>query len=372
MPRRVFALLITLFVLILPLSVHSATQDELQSLYDTAANHIFKNEELISSLITDEEDALCAAAIAAARDILLSGGATGEELEFSYKALYSAYSLLTLIEQRGSELTSEGRLNLFATLSKIVLTEDYYSLIDENTAEKIRNEAESAISSINDRQNIQPLDFSAKIQGFYNILYDAAATVLKTYSGYFVTAGFYDVGKNDWFCEAVEFVFENGLFKGTSDNYFSPDVTMTRGMFITVLSRLSKADTSGYEASYGDVDENAYYAAPVYWARANGILTWADADEFMPEKPVTREEMVVSMYNLCLIKNEEAILFDSSQAEGIADLSDAQESAAEPIKWAFAKGVITGYGEGLIKPRATATRAEVAQVFVNFAKLLAM
>ena len=42
-----------------------------------------------------------------------------------------------------------------------------------------------------------------------------------------------------WFTESVRFVYNHSLFMGTSDTLFSPNSSMTRGMFITVLGRFA-------------------------------------------------------------------------------------------------------------------------------------
>ena len=53
---------------------------------------------------------------------------------------------------------------------------------------------------------------------------------------------FNDVG-NKWYSESVSFVYSKGLFAGTSSSQFSPNATMTRGMFITVLGRFISGGT---------------------------------------------------------------------------------------------------------------------------------
>ncbi len=51
---------------------------------------------------------------------------------------------------------------------------------------------------------------------------------------------FTDVPSNAWYRDAVRYAYENGLFQGTAAAAFSPNGTMTRGMFVKVLS--NKAD----------------------------------------------------------------------------------------------------------------------------------
>lgn len=48
--------------------------------------------------------------------------------------------------------------------------------------------------------------------------------------------GFTDVAENDWFYSAVRFVTGEGLFNGASDEAFSPNMSMTCAMLVTVLA----------------------------------------------------------------------------------------------------------------------------------------
>jgi hypothetical protein len=66
---------------------------------------------------------------------------------------------------------------------------------------------------------------------------------------------FKDVKESDWFYEAVKFTNRNKLFVGTGIDTFSPNIPMTRGMFVTVLARVDGADLSGYtDSKFTDVD----------------------------------------------------------------------------------------------------------------------
>ena len=51
--------------------------------------------------------------------------------------------------------------------------------------------------------------------------------------------------QNHWAKDAVAAVVDRGLFAGTGDTTFSPESSMTRAMFVTVVGRLSGVDTSG-------------------------------------------------------------------------------------------------------------------------------
>ena len=60
-------------------------------------------------------------------------------------------------------------------------------------------------------------------------------------------AGFADVPADAWYAPAVQTCVEKGLFQGTSPTTFSPELSMTRGMFVTVLGRMENIDPTQAE-----------------------------------------------------------------------------------------------------------------------------
>ena len=76
------------------------------------------------------------------------------------------------------------------------------------------------------------------------------------------------------------------------------------------------------------------------------------------------------MYAYAKSINFDSSSYDMSLADRITDLEDADENFREALSWGFSVGVITGYGDDSIKPKNTATRAEVAQVFINLKLVL--
>lgn len=175
---------------------------------------------------------------------------------------------------------------------------------------------------------------------------------------------FKDVTVDDWYCEAVEYVNTQGLFNGTGTNEFSPNASMTRGMFVTVLGKAAKMDTSAYGTSqFKDVPGDAYYAPYVTWAAEVGVVTGTSPTTFSPNNSITREDMATMLY-----KYARAYGFDTSYNE--ANLLDYPDTgiissyAQVPMAWAVTQGVLAG-SDGYLNPKGYATRAETAQIFYN-------
>ena len=176
---------------------------------------------------------------------------------------------------------------------------------------------------------------------------------------------FYDVSRGDWYYKAVRFVHEKGIMEGTGTHYFSPEADLSRGMLATILYRLEGSPSvSGY-SGFTDVADTAYYAKAVAWAKANGIVNGVTATAYEPDTAVTREELAAILCRYAAFKGKDtAISYD--YLAGFSDANTSHVYARPALNWAVAYDIINGQGNGVLAPRATATRAEVAQVLMNY------
>ena len=89
-------------------------------------------------------------------------------------------------------------------------------------------------------------------------------------------------------------------FSGTSENTFSPDSPLTRGMFVTAFGRLAGINPEDYQnRAFTDVKADAYYAPYVNWAAKTGIVDGITSTTFAPDSNITREQMAVILKKLC-------------------------------------------------------------------------
>ena len=66
----------------------------------------------------------------------------------------------------------------------------------------------------------------------------SAVTVSATFKAEDSSLPFTDVDAGDWFYEAVQYVYENGMMNGVDNNLFAPGSNLTRGMIAQVLYNL--------------------------------------------------------------------------------------------------------------------------------------
>lgn len=185
-----------------------------------------------------------------------------------------------------------------------------------------------------------------------------------------VHSKFIDVSTSQWYYNAVDYVYENNIFAGTSENTFDPDGTMTRGMFATVLYKLAgnmEYDTEPGELSFTDVDPEAYYANPIAWAVTNGLCIGVGDNQFSPERTIDRQEMAVMIsrfidFTDVQLETGEPLEFNDSDTISIW--------ATEYVDRVSGLQIFSGYPDGSFKPLDTTSRAECASIFTKLDTLL--
>ena len=77
---------------------------------------------------------------------------------------------------------------------------------------------------------------------------------------------FVDVVSGAWYESTVRYAAEAGLMAGTGDGRFSPEVTTTRGMIVTILWRMDGSPAQTGASSFSDVADGQYYSDAAMWA----------------------------------------------------------------------------------------------------------
>lgn len=181
-------------------------------------------------------------------------------------------------------------------------------------------------------------------------------------------AGFADVPADAWYAPAVQTCAEKGLFQGTSPTTFSPDLSMTRGMFVTVLGRMENIDPTQADASgFMDVPEDAYYAGYVGWAARSGIVAGVSDSVFEPERGISRQEICTIVHRYLVWKDVSLQTVPSAQ---FADDAQIAEWAKESVYVCRSAGIVSGVGDNHFAPDVAARRCEAAQIFKNLLAVL--
>lgn len=169
---------------------------------------------------------------------------------------------------------------------------------------------------------------------------------------------FTDVAEGQWYEAAVRFVSGKGYMKGSSATTFNPSGKITGAEVTQILYNKENKPAAADGASFQGVD-GKWYAPAMLWAAGQGIVTDTGDTAIDPVENVTREQIALMLYNYL------------GKPEGNADLStfaDADQISAwaeAAMEWAVSAKVFQG-SDGKLNPTGTATRAEVAQLLMNY------
>lgn len=177
-----------------------------------------------------------------------------------------------------------------------------------------------------------------------------------------------DVRENDWFYDAVVYVTRQGLMGGTGSGAFSPNVTTTRGMIVTILYRLDGEPAVTASSGFTDVAAGSYYEAAVTWAASMGIVDGYGNGRFGPDDTITREQLAAIMYRYAAYRGYD--VGTRSELTRFSDCAQISSYAREAMSWAAAEGLITGKGSSILDPQGKATRAEAAAILMRFCEKL--
>ena len=179
---------------------------------------------------------------------------------------------------------------------------------------------------------------------------------------------FTDVKADDWFYEAVKYAYDNKLMDGTASTTFAPFMTTNRAMVVTMLWRLEGQPKADATLSFTDVESGVWYTDAVNWAASKGIVKGYSDTVFAPNDTVTREQLATILYRYAESKG-----YDVSAKGDLTTFTDGAKTsswATEAMEWAVGSKLLSGKGGNVLDPTGTATRAEVAQIFMNFAQNL--
>jgi len=170
---------------------------------------------------------------------------------------------------------------------------------------------------------------------------------------------FSDVDTALWYHQAICFAIKKGIMQGVSADKFAPDATLTRAQLAQILYNLEGKPQVEAELPFKDVASGDWFADAVSWAYSEGIVTGKTADSFAPNESITREALCLMLYRYG----------GSPKVSGnlsSPDKNQVSSWAKVGIIWACNEKVINGDSHGNLNPKGNATRAQVAQIFMNY------
>ena len=186
---------------------------------------------------------------------------------------------------------------------------------------------------------------------------------------------FSDVQHGEWYEEAIQYVYDNGIMSG-NDGLFKPIGNITRAQVVTTLYNMEgRPEVTDYRAveELVDVQAGEWYTDAVSWAYSVGVAPGNNVTkEFGMYNPVTRQQLATFFYKYAELKG-----YDTETRKDISDMAGADQVAdyaLDTMQWAVGTGLITGsqtLDENCeivfdLRPTGTATRAQMASILMRF------
>lgn len=171
-----------------------------------------------------------------------------------------------------------------------------------------------------------------------------------------------DIGGH-WAEEHISEWIEMGNISGYPDGTFRPNNSITRAEFATLLNRIvvDIPENAEYrEVTFADVSEDAWYYTDVYRLATFGIIS--KANNFYPDRNVTREEAMVMIYR--------AFGFTPEEEKTFTDSDKISSWAKDAVSALVSLDIVSGYPDGSIRPKVNLTRAETVKMLDTFAPKL--
>ena len=194
---------------------------------------------------------------------------------------------------------------------------------------------------------------------------DSKVTVKAVFTKIVTGLPFVDVASNAWYYDAVEYVYDNELFEGMSAYIFGPNEPMNRAMLVTVLYRLEDEPRVTAANNFSDVVNNSWYEDAVLWANEHGIVEGYGNGLFKPLDNINREQIATIMYRYAIYKGMDTVTLEENLI-GFVDGNKVSGWAVQAMNWAVGQGIFSGRGANNLEPQSNATRAEVAQIMMNY------
>lgn len=209
-------------------------------------------------------------------------------------------------------------------------------------------------------------------EGLSAVLTCTAQNTALLLSGAATVSHFSDVAPTAWYAKAVDYTYTTNLIAGMSATEFGPSLTLTRAMFITILGRLAGVDVSAYSGtSFSDVPTGQWYSPYIEWGAKTGIVAGMGNGTFLPNSPVTREQMASFIERYLTYKGLSLPQICEVPAV-FADQEKISVWAKDSVELVRQTGIICGDTAGYFNPGSSATRAEAASMFTRLDGAIAL
>ncbi|MBO5060896.1 MAG: S-layer homology domain-containing protein [Clostridia bacterium] len=174
---------------------------------------------------------------------------------------------------------------------------------------------------------------------------------------------FNDVPETHWAYECIRQLKESGVLNGDEKGNFNPEQTLTREIFVTMLSLGMNLPAAEKAVEFKDVPAEAWYADFIARAARANIVRGIDSESFGVGMEISRQDMAVMIYRAAKYKGIELMPEDAGST--FADDGAISFYAKEAVYSLKNSGMISGISETDFAPNEKSTKAQAARLIYN-------
>lgn len=192
---------------------------------------------------------------------------------------------------------------------------------------------------------------------------DIKSLTNSTYSVIWNPKTFQDVTTH-WSKADVNDLASRLIIQGASEDHFSPDRSITRAEFTTIMLRALGLHNpkDSQNISFSDISPSDWYAQDVKTAVSYGLISGYEDSTFKPNGQITRAEAMVIIDHAMSIVQLEKVKTNAAAIEILSSFADeaaisdwARQAVASAVKMGIAQGV-----DNQLAPSENITRAQTA------------
>ena len=172
---------------------------------------------------------------------------------------------------------------------------------------------------------------------------------------------FSDVPNSSWASRFIKSLNQRRIMAGLPDGSFRPNKFATRAEFATLLQKVFDQENRQSAINFKDLPADYWAGDAIKKVSQTGLLKGYPAQDFRPDQPVTRAEVLVALATALKLKTP-AVPVKTLQA--FQDSDQVLNYALAKVAAAKEAGLVAGYPKDkILVPNKPATRAEMAAMF---------
>lgn len=172
---------------------------------------------------------------------------------------------------------------------------------------------------------------------------------------------FSDVPDNSWANRFIESLHQRNIVAGLSNHRFQPNKFATRAELAVLLQKVFNQKSSSNATNFKDLPANYWASDAIKQVSKSGLLKGYTKQDFRPDQPVTRAEVLVALataLDLKIPSSPDTTLQVFQDSDQVLNYAIAKVAAAKEA------GLVAGYPKDkILVPNKPATRAEMAAMF---------